>query len=35
MEKDVVSGLNELERLVGTAKARKEGGGKGVLPVEP
>ncbi|KAK3178745.1 hypothetical protein OEA41_000882 [Lepraria neglecta] len=35
VEKDVVNGLNELERLVGTARARKEGGGKGVLPAEP
>ena len=26
MEKDVVGGLNELERLVGMARARKEGG---------
>lgn len=34
-EKDVVCGLNELERLVGTAKARREGGGEGVLPSEP
>ncbi|MCJ1458719.1 hypothetical protein MMC28_009093 [Mycoblastus sanguinarius] len=35
IEKEVVGGLNELERLIGTAKARREGGGKGVLPVEP
>lgn len=35
IEKDVVNGLNELERLVGTAKARREGGGEGVLPSEP
>lgn len=35
VEKDVVGGLNELERLVGTAKARKEAGGKGMLPNEP
>ena len=35
VEKDVVGGLNELERLVGTAKARKEGGGQGRLPYEP
>ena len=35
VEKDVVNGLNELERLVGTARARKEGSGKGVLPAEP
>ena len=25
-EKDVIRGLNELDRLVGEAKARKEGG---------
>ena len=35
VEKDVVNGLNELDRLVGTAKARKESGGEGVLPAEP
>lgn len=35
VEKDVINGLNELERLIGTARARKEGGGKGVLPAEP
>ncbi|KAL6715611.1 hypothetical protein ACLMJK_006572 [Lecanora helva] len=35
VEKDVVGGLNELERLVGMAKARKEAGGEGVLPAEP
>ncbi len=35
VEKEVVNGLNELERLVGTAKARREGGGNGVLPSEP
>lgn len=35
VEKDVVGGLNELERLVGTAKARREGGGEGMLPSEP
>lgn len=35
VEKDVVGGLNELERLVGTAKARKEAGGEGMLPNEP
>ncbi|CAD6572188.1 MAG: hypothetical protein ASARMPREDX12_004996 [Alectoria sarmentosa] len=35
VEKDVVGGLNELERLVGTAKARREGGGEGMLPNEP
>ena len=35
VEKEVVYGLNELERLVGTAKARREGGGKGGLPSEP
>lgn len=35
VEKDVVNGLNELERLIGTAKARREGGGEGVLPSEP
>ena len=29
MEKDVVGGLNELERLVGMARARKEGGADG------
>ena len=29
VEKDVVGGLNELERLVGMARARKEGGGGG------
>ena len=29
VEKDVVGGLNELERLVGMAKARQEGGGEG------
>lgn len=35
VEKEVVHGLNELERLVGTAKARRDGGGRGVLPSEP
>ena len=35
VEKDVVNGLNELERLVGTAKARKGGFGEGILPSEP
>lgn len=35
VEKDVVNGLNELERLVGTAKVRREGGGTGVGPSEP
>ena len=35
VEKDVVNGLNELERLVGTAKARRDAGGKGLLPAEP
>lgn len=35
MEKEVVNGLNELERLVGTAKARREGGGVGAGPSEP
>lgn len=35
VEKDVVGGLNELERLVGTAKARREAGGEGMLPSEP
>ena len=35
VEKDVVGGLNDLERLVGTAKARREAGGEGILPNEP
>ena len=35
VEKDVVNSLNELERLVGTAKARRDAGGKGLLPAEP
>lgn len=35
VEKDVVGGLNELERLVGTARARREAGGEAMLPSEP
>lgn len=35
VEKDVINGLNELERLVGTAKARRDGGGDGGVPPEP
>ena len=32
-ERDVVRGLNELEKLVGEAKGRKQKGGMGELPV--
>lgn len=35
VERDVVGGLNELERLIGEAKAKKEKGGKAQLPLEP
>lgn len=35
VERELVSGLNELERLIGEAKAKKEKGGKAELPSEP